>query len=275
MSEVLNEFRPSGQHVLLVTGILAESGLKRIMEAIAPSDFTYEIRTMSSQVAAWLNVERLMVDIGDVADFDLIILPGRTSGEAYDLERHAGVRVVKGPSCYSSLPEFFEEQGFNAPEATPLPRIAICEPGEETGRFLAATYEIPYLEMGVLIDLEIIEDGVTAKEIMNSPRPLRHNLLAEILRARISLPDARNGWVLAGYPTTLRDIEWLEEMDAKPDVYVAVVHPLVQTPILDHYRKEDNIIEILPNLPQQEINETALVRVETLMQTCVAKGKRT
>ena len=275
MPEVLNEFRPTGNHVLLITGVLAESGLKRIMEAISPDDFTYEIRTMSSQVAAWLNVERLMEDIGDVADFDLIILPGQTVGEAYDLERHIGVRVVKGPACYSSLPHFFEEQGFNAPEATPLPRIAICEPGDATGRYLAATYEIPFLDIEELIDLEIVEDGPTAKEIRNSPRPLRHNLLAEILRARISLPDARNGWVLAGYPTTLRDIEWMEEMEATPDVYVAVVHPMVQTLILDHYRDADNIIEILPNLPPQEIKETALVRVETLMQTCIAKGKRT
>ncbi len=273
-TEVLNEFRPTGQRVLLVTGVLAESGLKRMMEAIDPQDFTYDIRTMSQQVAAWLTIEQLAEDLGDVSDYDLIILPGRTAGEAYDLERRSGVRVVKGPACYSSLPDFFEEQGFEPVGDVPRPQIIIAEADDAVGRFLASTYEIPFIEMAALIDKETIDDGPMGKEIRNSPQPLRHNLLAEIVRGRLSLPDARNGWVLAGYPTTLRDIEWLTEMEKKPDVMVAVLQPGMSTPVLDHYRTEDNIIEIPATLDPREAKETALVEVETLMQTCVAKGQR-
>lgn len=273
-TEVLNEFRPSGHHVLLVTGVLAEMGLRRMMDAINPTDFTYDIRTMPDQVAAWLTTEKLANDLGDVSDYDLIILPGKTQGDEYDLERRLGVRVVKGPACYSSLPDFFEEQGFEPVGDVPRPQIIICEDGSEIGRFLAKTYEVPYLEMDELIDLETIGDSPLGKEIRNSPQPLRHNLLAEIVRSRLSLPDARNGWVLSGYPTTERDIQWLDDMDKRPDVYVAIVQEMISAPVLDHYRKEDNIIEIDPTLPVQDIKEQALVRVETLMQTCVAKKPR-
>lgn len=272
--EVLNEFRPSGHHVLLVTGVLAEVGLRRMMEAIDPQDFTYDIKTTSKQVAAWLTTADLEQELGEVSDYSLIIIPGQTKGDEYELERHLGVRVVKGPACYSSLPDFFEEQGFEPVGDIPRPQIVITEPGDEVGRFLAKTYEIPYLDMDDMIEKESKEDGPLGKELRSAERPLRHNLLAEIVRARVSLPDARNGWVLAGYPTTVRDIQWLDDMDKRPDVYVAVVPEGESTPVLDHYRKEDNVIEIDPVLDLQDIKEQAIVRVETLMQTCVAKGQR-
>lgn len=274
-TEVLNEFRPSGHHVLLVTGVLAETGLRRIMEAIDPKDFTYDIKTTTKQVAAWLKTEELIEELGDVSDYSLIILPGQTTGDEYDLERRLGVRVVKGPGCYSSLPDFFEEQGFEPVGDVPRPQIVVMEAqGDAIGRFLAKTYEIPYFDMGELIDLASIEDSPLGKEIRNSDLPLRHNVMAEIVRASLSMPNARNGWVLAGYPQNARDVQWLDDMDKTPDVFVAIVPEAMSLPILDLYREKDNIIEIDPALPVQDVKEQALVRVETLMQTCVAKGDR-
>lgn len=265
--EVLQEYRPIGSRVLLVTAVLANTGLTRIMEAIAPEDFTYEIRVIPIQVAAWLNAKDLPEQIGNVEDFDLVIIPGKTNGDEYDIERALGVRVVRGPNCYSELPDFFEQQGFEPVTSVPGPKIAVRN-ADEVATFLAKTYEIPLIDMGELIDLEIISDGPVGKILANSV-VAPHNVKAEVLRSRLTMPDTKNGWVLTGYPRDEREIQWLEEMGMSPDALVAV--PARNDAVQSIYKDNPAYIEILEADPQRR-KEEALVRVETLMQTCVVKG---
>lgn len=266
--EVLNEYRPIGSRVLLITAVLANTGLTRIMEAIAPEDFTYEIRVIPIQVAAWMNSRDLPEQIGNVDDFDLVIIPGKTSGDEYDIERALGVRVVRGPNCYSELPDFFEQQGFEPVVSVPGPKIAVRN-ADDVAVFLAKTYEVPLIIMDELIDLEIISNSPVGEILANSSPP-PHNVKAEVLRARLLMPDTKNGWVLTGYPCDEREIEWLEEMEMSPDAFVTVTRPNVD-PAHAVYRNEPSYIELLETDPQRR-KEEALVRVETMMQTCVVKG---
>lgn len=262
MTEVLKEYRPVGSHVLLITAALANTGLTRIMEAIAPEDFTYEIRVMPVQVAAWLNAADLPGQIGDVEGFGLVIIPGKTTGDEYDIERALGVRVVRGPNCYSELPDFFEQQGFEPVSSVPRPKIVVSN-ADPVAKFLASTYEVPHVIMDDLIDLEIISDSPMGRLLANAST-VPHNVKAEVLRARLLMPDTKNGWVLTGYPADDREIEWLEEIDT-PDAFVAanLVHNI--------FKDQPGYIDLRETDPQA-MKEEALVRVETLMQTCVVKG---
>ena len=263
MSDILNEFRPTGMKVLMLTGALAQSGLTRIMDALAPRDFEYEIRIMPVQVAAWLNTHDLVEQIGDVDGFDLVIIPGKTSGDEYDLERAVGTRVVKGPNCYSGLPDFFEEQGFALSAEVPRPKIVIMG-DDRAAKALASRYEIPCIDFLELVEEEKSAGSRIGKEMDGE---IRHNVKAEVIRGRLALPDTRNGWVMINYPTTSRDLEWLREMDAAPDAIIDIgsdTRPVGSNDPL--------YVEIPTGLPDQSTDEMVLVKVEERMNACVIKS---
>ena len=62
--------------ILFITGKLAEKGLKTIIDSIEDKKFSYEIRNLNVNVAALLTTDMIERRIGDVNDFDEIIIPG-------------------------------------------------------------------------------------------------------------------------------------------------------------------------------------------------------
>lgn len=275
--EILQEFRPDpGNHVLLVTGRLAEAGLQRMMEAINPQDFTYEIRVLGEvQIAAWLTVEAIAELVGDLDGVDILLIPGKTMGDDEELQRRLGIKVVRGPGCYSELPVFLEEKGFEpgASDNVPRPHIIVLgatEGARSTARFLASTYEIPLFVLGDLLDREIAQGSAAGKSVQASlaaGEPPRHNVMAELIRAETS--TALKGWVVCGYPTTERDIQWLEDMSIKPDAVLALPGEVGIDAVLADYAGKPQFIALEQDGASREAHEAALVRVETLLQQCV------
>lgn len=96
-----------GQHLLFVTGKLAERSLERVLGALEDIDFTWEIRVPGVTVAALLTAEMLKRRLGDVAAFDRVVLPGRCRGDLDELARHFGKPFERGPDELKDLPAHF------------------------------------------------------------------------------------------------------------------------------------------------------------------------
>lgn len=259
--EKLDEFRPDpDSHVLMVTGRMAKPGLTRMMLAIDPDDFTYEIRAMDIQVAAWLTVEKIANDIGDLTGVDLVLVPGKTMGDEKDLEKAIGIKVIRGPGCYSELPDFLEEEGFEQ-EVSDVPRPKLLVFNDyNVAEFLAKTYEVPFITIDSLIK-RAQDDGITSDDFS------RHNVLAELVRARLLEPDAKRGFVLYNYPRIARDIEWLEDMKVKQDAVVYVGNK-DHNDIIDYYKDKTGFLTI-NDKDEKSRMANALEKVEMLMQQCV------
>jgi dihydropteroate synthase-like protein len=98
------------QHLLFLTGRLAEKQLHRVLESMAPTPFTYEVRQMGLSVAALLTGEMIQRRLTEVAGFDQIILPGRCRANLETLSQHFGLPVVRGPDEVNDLPRFFGQK---------------------------------------------------------------------------------------------------------------------------------------------------------------------
>ena len=72
------------KNILFITGKLAEKGLKTVLDGIEEKKFKYEIKNLNVNVAALLTTDMIERRIGDVSQFDEIIIPGRVRG---DIER--------------------------------------------------------------------------------------------------------------------------------------------------------------------------------------------
>ncbi|MEY3173975.1 MAG: hypothetical protein RLZZ436_1889 [Planctomycetota bacterium] len=97
-----------GQKLLFVTGRLAESSLREVLQGIASkAGFTWEIAVPGIQVAALLHTSLLKRRLSVPADIDRVILPGWCQGDLDELSRHFGKPVEPGPRDLYDLPEFF------------------------------------------------------------------------------------------------------------------------------------------------------------------------
>lgn len=259
----LKEYRPvSGSHMILVTGKLARAGLTRMMEAIDPEDFTYEIRVLDLQVAAWLTSDLIIEEIGDVSEADVILIPGKTQGETEDIQKALGVQVLRGPGCYSELPVFLEEIGFEDQVAdVPRPRLLILgSASDSVSEFVAKTYEVPLITPDLLAQ-QAEQDGLEVPDFY------RHNVMAELLRARLIQSDAQKGYVIAGYPRNERDVRWLQDLSVRPDGIMFVGE--VDSEILDAYQSRAGIIRVDVSKNVRDMQAEAIERVEAMMQQCV------
>jgi adenylate kinase len=83
------------------------------------------------------------------------------------------------------------------------------------GKLIAADYGIPHIATGDMLRAAIAEDtelGRTVKPIYDSGRLVPDELMIELIRERLGRDDAREGFVLDGFPRTMRQAEALDEM---------------------------------------------------------------
>lgn len=270
----LREFRPEpGAHVALVTGKLARTGLARVMKAIAPEDFTYELRVLDIAVAAWLTTEKIADEFGDISGIDLVMLPGKVQGDEDELGTALGVPVIRGPACYSELPSFLEASGVEIEATGNLkPKITLFgNEAVEFGKMLAGTYEVPFVdaEKVVMSDAdEGDETAILAMQYVERGEEIPHYLMAEIVRSRLIMPDVVNGFVLVNYPRIPRDAEWLVDMKIKPDAWVNLVSEYsTATDIVEYYRDYPGFISI--NVDEKDAASDLYTKLEEMFQACV------
>lgn len=97
------------EHILFLTGKLAEKQLRRVLEQMSP-EFGYQVHVMGLSVAALMTADMIRRRLKDTMGADRIIVPGRCRGDLVALSHDLGVAVERGPEELHDLPEFFGRQ---------------------------------------------------------------------------------------------------------------------------------------------------------------------
>jgi dihydropteroate synthase-like protein len=94
-------------HILFLTGRLAQPQLERVLAGIEDAPFTHEVREIGLQVAALMTADMIRRRVEAPVKADRIIVPGRCRGDVDALTAHYGIPVQRGPEELKDLPRFF------------------------------------------------------------------------------------------------------------------------------------------------------------------------
>ncbi len=95
------------EHILFLTGHLAGPRLGRVLAAMQPTPFTFEVRDIGVQVAALMTAELIARRLKPPLKASRVLLPGRSRGDLEKLSAHFAVPFARGPDDVGDLPEFF------------------------------------------------------------------------------------------------------------------------------------------------------------------------
>ena len=95
------------EHILFLTGRLAEKNLHRVLEAMQPAPFRHSVLALSLQVAGLMTSDMIQRRLGDASGVDRVMVPGRCRGNLESLSSHFGVPFVRGPEDLKDLPRYF------------------------------------------------------------------------------------------------------------------------------------------------------------------------
>jgi dihydropteroate synthase-like protein len=96
------------EHIVFLTGRLAQPSLERVLAGIDEAPFTWEVREIGLQVAALMTADMIRRRVTAPVQADRIIVPGRCRGDLEELTRHFGLPVQRGPEELKDLPRFFD-----------------------------------------------------------------------------------------------------------------------------------------------------------------------
>ncbi|MDR3099877.1 MAG: DUF6513 domain-containing protein, partial [Paraburkholderia sp.] len=94
-------------HFVFLTGRLAEKSLMRVLESMAPTPFSWEIREIGLQVAALMTADMIRRRVSAPLAAQRVIVPGRCRGDLAALSAHYGVPFERGPEEVKDLPQYF------------------------------------------------------------------------------------------------------------------------------------------------------------------------
>ena len=94
------------EHILFLTGKLAEKQLRSILEKMQP-DFTYTVHQLGLKVAALMTCDMIARRLSDTFGADRIIIPGRCRGDVDELSAKLGLAIARGPEELKDLPQYF------------------------------------------------------------------------------------------------------------------------------------------------------------------------
>ncbi|APR38547.1 DUF6513 domain-containing protein [Paraburkholderia sp. SOS3] len=95
------------EHIVFLTGRLAEKSVVQVLEGFANPTFTWEVREIGLQVAGLMTADMIRRRVAVPVNADRVIVPGRCRGDMDALTAHFGVRVERGPEEIKDLPQFF------------------------------------------------------------------------------------------------------------------------------------------------------------------------
>jgi hypothetical protein len=85
------------EHILFLTGKLAEQSLHKVLQDMQPTEFTYHVHQLGISVAALMSTDLITRRLKNTFDADRIVLPGHCRGNIDALAEHLGIPVERGP----------------------------------------------------------------------------------------------------------------------------------------------------------------------------------
>src|SRR5215217_2177059 len=98
------------EHILFLTGKLAEQSLNNILEDMQPTEFTYRVHQIGINVAALMSTDLVARRLNDTFSADRIVLPGHCRGNIDALAKQLDVPVERGPKELKDLPQYFGQE---------------------------------------------------------------------------------------------------------------------------------------------------------------------
>ncbi len=99
------------EHILFLTGRLAAPRLAKVLAAMQPTAFTYDIRDIGVKVAALMTADLIRRRLPRPPAADKVVIPGRCRSDLEALGAHYGTPFLRGPDDVKDLPEFFGRKG--------------------------------------------------------------------------------------------------------------------------------------------------------------------
>jgi dihydropteroate synthase-like protein len=96
------------EHIVFLTGRLAQTSLERVLGGIDSAPFTWEVREIGLQVAGLMTADMIRRRIPAPIRADRMLVPGRCRGDLDGLTQHYGIPVQRGPEELKDLPRFFD-----------------------------------------------------------------------------------------------------------------------------------------------------------------------
>ncbi|MGH8119417.1 MAG: DUF6513 domain-containing protein [Gammaproteobacteria bacterium] len=145
----------SKEHILFLTGKLAEKRLQRVLQSMQPADFTYEVRNIGLSVAALMTARMLLRRLSALDDIHRILVPGLCRGDLAEVHAHIGLPVERGPEDLKDIPAFFGRSG-KAPDLS-----------QHDVRIFAEITEAPLMSVQAILDraARYIADGADVIDI--------------------------------------------------------------------------------------------------------------
>lgn len=129
--------------------------------------------------------------------------------------------------------------------------IFVGPPGAGKGtqaQIIAEFFHIPHISTGDILRAAVSEKtplGEKAQSYMDRGELVPDQLLLEIVEERLKNPDAKDGWILDGFPRTAPQAQFLDELLAKKGrgnvrvVNLDVADDVIVTRLLARGRKDD------------------------------------
>jgi dihydropteroate synthase-like protein len=100
------------EHLLFLTGKLAEKQLRGILEKMQP-EFTYTVHQLGVKVAALMTTDMIARRLKDTFGANRVVLPGRCRGDVDALSKTLGLAVERGPEELKDLPMYFGKEAHH------------------------------------------------------------------------------------------------------------------------------------------------------------------
>ena len=95
------------EHILFLTGKLAEASLRQVLLDMKPAAFTYEVRPLGITVAGLMTTDFIGRHVEPPIAADRMVVPGRCRGDLEELGVRLGLPIQRGPDELKDLPQFF------------------------------------------------------------------------------------------------------------------------------------------------------------------------
>ncbi|MGR9073292.1 MAG: DUF6513 domain-containing protein [Gammaproteobacteria bacterium] len=97
------------EHILFLTGKLAEKQLRQILEKMQP-EFAYTVHQLGLKVAALMTADMIRRRLKSTFGADRVLVPGRCRGDLEALSAELGLPIERGPEELKDLPLFFGQE---------------------------------------------------------------------------------------------------------------------------------------------------------------------
>jgi dihydropteroate synthase-like protein len=98
------------EHIVFLTGKLAERNLRGVLDELAPDEFTYDVVRLPINVAGLMTADFIRRHFAPGAGADRVIVPGRCRGDLDALGQALNLKIERGPDELRDLPEHFGRQ---------------------------------------------------------------------------------------------------------------------------------------------------------------------